>query len=399
MNAWPFLVSRNQYIDYQTVVAPDFICKAGISNILARTTEGDLTEPGNAFIRKIEGSKAGSFTIVFQVVEANEKDINPEGGNTLLTDFVGREISLIKGFILKGKQNPRDIEIYQRHIDKSYEYSVESYREFWEKTDSKSKITSSKAFLLEGEKNTKPLRLIELPSFEVEPHIVPINFNLRVGVAIIMALFFIFGIIFTSWSLQFFSKQQKNHEIVSIYNKNEKYKLISLQITGEMASDGSDASGCYWIIDKEEANFIVTNDGKSIYKTGEQIIASDLKIKVDNTVSASTKRKKITLKDENVSKKLKKLQKEYKNAAIYISGSLQVNSPDKITKLIDIKHGQYKTLSIYDSNLLISYYPIEQAIIKLQNQVLTGTITLRIIQPKPKFGVASIQDNKQICIT
>jgi len=304
MNAWPFLVSRNQYIDYRTVVAPDFICKAGISNILARTADGDLTAPGNAFIRKIECSNVGSFTIVFQVVEATERDINYPGGNAVLKDSFGREVFLIKGFVLKGKQNARETEVYQNDIDKSYEYSVEGYREFWKTTDYNPKITSSEAFFLEGEENSQPLRLTELPSFEVEPQLVPINLNLIV--VIFVGLLAILGIIFASLSPKIFSHQKTKDDIVAVYNQNVKTRHIYVEITGNRASDGSDASGSYWIIGKEGENFIVTNDGKSIYKTGQQIIASKLILKVDHKVSVSFKEENITLNNQNVSEILKK---------------------------------------------------------------------------------------------
>lgn len=68
IEVWPFLVSRNPIIDYRTVVAPDFICKAGIAKLLARVAEGDLTQPGFAIRREILGSKEGNFTVVFRVI-------------------------------------------------------------------------------------------------------------------------------------------------------------------------------------------------------------------------------------------------------------------------------------------------------------------------------------------
>jgi hypothetical protein len=70
IKVWPFLVGRNPYLDYRTIVAPDFICDAGIPNLLARAADGDLSEPGYAISRKIEGSKVGDFTIIFRVVKA-----------------------------------------------------------------------------------------------------------------------------------------------------------------------------------------------------------------------------------------------------------------------------------------------------------------------------------------
>lgn len=384
MKGWPFLVSRNQYIDYRTVVAPDFICNAGVSYILARTESGDLTNQGEAFFRTIEGSNAGSFTMVYQVVEATEqdKDINSQGGNAVLKDSFGREIYLIKGFVLNGKHSYENTKLYQKNIDKSYDYSVESYRKFWKNTDSDFQITSSEEIDLE--KGNQPLHLRELPSFKFKPEPEPINLNLRI--VIIVALLIILGIILTSLSPKIFSRQPNTPDTkVSVYKQNLKTRHLYLDITGKWASDGSDASGRYWFIGKEGGNFIVTNDGKSIYKTGEQIIVRNLIPIIDDKVATNFKEKSINLKNENPSKALKEVQKRYKDAAIYISGSLQVNSPDEMNKLIEIKPNQYQTLIISNSKLRIDYYPIEQAIINLQNQVVTGNITLMIIQPKPNF--------------
>ena len=39
-----FLVSRNQYLDYRTGVAPNFMCEARASSILAKVAEKDVTE-------------------------------------------------------------------------------------------------------------------------------------------------------------------------------------------------------------------------------------------------------------------------------------------------------------------------------------------------------------------
>ena len=41
IQAWRFLVSRNQFLDYRTVVAPDFMCQVNIASVLAKAAEGD----------------------------------------------------------------------------------------------------------------------------------------------------------------------------------------------------------------------------------------------------------------------------------------------------------------------------------------------------------------------
>lgn len=78
-NAWGFLVSRNQYLDYRTIVAPDFICESGASSIIAKTAEGDITEKYSAYYREIHNSKVGNLTLVFRVIEATAKDTGISG--------------------------------------------------------------------------------------------------------------------------------------------------------------------------------------------------------------------------------------------------------------------------------------------------------------------------------
>lgn len=74
IQAWGFLVSRNQYLDYRTVVAPSFMCQAGASSILSKAAEGDLTEKGSALYREIHNSKVGNLTLIFRVIEATAEE-------------------------------------------------------------------------------------------------------------------------------------------------------------------------------------------------------------------------------------------------------------------------------------------------------------------------------------
>ncbi len=129
LKAWPFLVSRNRYLDYRTVVAPDFMCEAKIPNLLARVAEGDLTEPGQAIIRQVVNSKVDDFTIVFQVVITKKKDIDPEGNDRVLLDQFAREIYLFEGVVIQGIG---DVYLIDKDLEKAHEISIEVYRKFWD---------------------------------------------------------------------------------------------------------------------------------------------------------------------------------------------------------------------------------------------------------------------------
>lgn len=165
IEAWPFLVSRNTYLDYRTVIAPDFICDAGISSLLARVAEGELTKPNELIVRKIVNTKSGDFTIVFQVVIAKEKDIYSEGGNKELVDQFGREIYLFNGIFINGIGDDF-VYISEKDIEIAYEKSVEAYREFWNLVKPESAILSSQ-FSIEKINTDQALSYIEKPIFNV----------------------------------------------------------------------------------------------------------------------------------------------------------------------------------------------------------------------------------------
>ncbi len=166
VEAWHFLVSRNRHLDYRTVVAPDFICKAKISNLLARVADGDLTEPMKGFFRQITGSKAGDFTIVFRVLKATEKYLNPEEVNEILKDSFGREIYLIEGVVVKGIWSKKDFFVNNEDIEEAHKFLMEDYRQFWEYSEPHPAIPSHK-FPLSMDSYSSPLQLEELEAFQV----------------------------------------------------------------------------------------------------------------------------------------------------------------------------------------------------------------------------------------
>ncbi len=158
IEVWPFLVSRNPYLDYRTVVAPDFICEAKTANLLARVTPGDLTEPGKGFIRQIFGSKVGDFTVVYQVLKATQKDLNYQKGDKILKDKFGREIFIIEGVVIQEIKSKEDVFISQKNIEEINHKLTKEFTGFWEYRDSLLAIPSHKLSLsMDG--SSTPLQL------------------------------------------------------------------------------------------------------------------------------------------------------------------------------------------------------------------------------------------------
>jgi hypothetical protein len=130
IQAWTFLVSRNQSIDYKTVVAPDFISEAKIRSLLTKVTEEDFTESGRISIREVNGSEVGKFTVVFRSVKARNNDIGEEG-NEVLKDAVGREIYWVEGLVFQKNLPEMQYKIGESHLEQAHRELQEKYREFW----------------------------------------------------------------------------------------------------------------------------------------------------------------------------------------------------------------------------------------------------------------------------
>ncbi|NEP26132.1 hypothetical protein [Moorena sp. SIO3I6] len=149
------------------MVAPDFICDAKIPNLLARVTDGDLTEPGKGFIRQIVGTEAGDFTIVFRIIQATEKDLNSKEGDDILKDEFGRKIDIIEGIVVKGIKSKNQVNISNQNIEDVHQRLTEGYTEFWEHIKPHPAIPSSMLSLSSMDDSSSPLLLEELKPFQV----------------------------------------------------------------------------------------------------------------------------------------------------------------------------------------------------------------------------------------
>ena len=161
IQSWRFLVSRNQFLDYRTVVAPDFMCQANIASLLAKAAEGDRTNDDSIYYREIHGSKVGDLTIIYRVIEAQARDINPEMDGYLKDSF-GREIYFIEGIVVKGIK--LSISITFENLELNHQQLINDYRNFWEWVSPQPSILSE-VTILEGEAN--PLKYRQVPEYVI----------------------------------------------------------------------------------------------------------------------------------------------------------------------------------------------------------------------------------------
>jgi inner membrane protein len=167
--------------------------------------------------------------------------------------------------------------------------------------------------------------------------------------------------------------------MVEMYNTNAASHQVYAEIKGVWASDRSRADGRYFILSNAGSEFIVT-DGKGIYKTGQQIIVERLITEVGQ--AATTQIQTIAFSDEPAIDKLQQLAAAYPNAAVYLSGALTIDFPDEVA--IALAPNQYQTASLAGTTLTLDYQGVEGAIGLLKDQYATGTVSVKVIQPKPE---------------
>jgi inner membrane protein len=167
--------------------------------------------------------------------------------------------------------------------------------------------------------------------------------------------------------------------ILAVYNQNAATHHVYADIKGVKSGDRSSAEGRYFILGTEGSEFIVT-DGQGIYKTNEQIITSKLTTLVGE--AATTQVRTISFNDEEAIAPLLQLQSAYPNATIYLSGTLTVDFPEEIKS--PIMPDQYQTIILSGATVQMNYCEIERAIAFIKEQYAIGTMTAKIIQPRPE---------------
>lgn len=162
IEAWSFLVSCNLYIDYRTVIAPDFICDADVAFFLTQAAGENVTKPGTALYREVYHSIAGQLTLIFRVISATAENTDLPG-NGVLKDTFGRGIDLIEGVVLKGIRP--DVYISEATLGQIHEQVIERYRKFWD-TDTPASATPSTKFNLLFD-----TQAIDLDYIKLDPYI------------------------------------------------------------------------------------------------------------------------------------------------------------------------------------------------------------------------------------
>ncbi|MCY7274449.1 MAG: metal-dependent hydrolase [Phormidesmis sp. CAN_BIN44] len=166
---------------------------------------------------------------------------------------------------------------------------------------------------------------------------------------------------------------------VEVYNQKASSNHIYAQISGIWADDRTRVEGRFFIAGVEGNEFIVS-DARGIYQTGKQIIAD----RVTPTLGspATTQVLSIAFNDEEIAPKLQEAMSSQPGALILLSGQIVVDVPERVR--FSAIPRQLNTASMSGSTVILNFHPIEQALQQLSDQYGTGTLTLKVISPRPQ---------------
>jgi inner membrane protein len=167
--------------------------------------------------------------------------------------------------------------------------------------------------------------------------------------------------------------------VIEVYNKQSPTHHVWADVKGIWSSDRTRADGRYFVVANEGDHFVLL-DSKGIYKTGQQILAE----KISPTVGspATTQIQSISLTDEPVAQKLAEVAVSYPNSLILVSGAIAIDLPENVR--LPVIPNRLTTAQMAGSTVNLNFHPIEPLQAELSEQYGTGTLTLKVISPRPQ---------------
>jgi inner membrane protein len=166
---------------------------------------------------------------------------------------------------------------------------------------------------------------------------------------------------------------------IELYNQKSPSYHVWADVKGIWTADRTRADGKYFILANEGKSFILSDNKGGVYKSEQQILIERMSASLGNP--AITQLTTVTFTDEEITPKLSELAASQPNALILLSGSLAVDLPENVK--IPIVANQLQTAKLLDKTVTLTFHSIEATLQQLAEQYVTGTLTAKVISPRP----------------
>jgi len=160
---------------------------------------------------------------------------------------------------------------------------------------------------------------------------------------------------------------------IATFNTHSNNRNVYAEIVGVWADDRSSADGRYLILGLEGRDFIVT-DGQRIYHTGQNMAVERLSAVAGDDTNRQTQT--LIFNDAEPGPQLQQVRSANPGRAVYLSGTISVDYPEAIQ--LGVFGRSMETATLSGDSLTLKYHPLDQAILQLADQWVSGQLVVLI---------------------
>jgi inner membrane protein len=159
--------------------------------------------------------------------------------------------------------------------------------------------------------------------------------------------------------------------VESVFNQVGSSNEVKACVDGVFTIDRRQVNKCFPIISSNGKGFLV-EDGKAIYKISNEPDANIIPSRITAEVGKS-----IIVKIETMNFDDQLFTVSQDDDKIFLSGLLETDTPEDIN--IEFSPEEWQTLKVSENSVTLSECPLEIALVALNGQYVTGTISIRKI--------------------
>jgi inner membrane protein len=161
--------------------------------------------------------------------------------------------------------------------------------------------------------------------------------------------------------------------VTELYNKEGGNHLVYVNIDGVYASDRTPVKDKLLIIGASGNDFIVEKDGR-LFKAGNDMDSTIITQRITGEVgeTAVIHEEAIAFNEDDINPLVK-----FAGKRAYVTGILEVDDPESIRVLPSLR--EYQSISINATTVNFSYAPIDKVINLLSDQILIGSLSIKVI--------------------
>lgn len=164
----------------------------------------------------------------------------------------------------------------------------------------------------------------------------------------------------------------KDNTISQTYNENAASSIIWADFQGYRKGDRQKVDGRFLVVG-EDGGYVLMDKAGITYKVGTEVIEEQIKLTTGRAVGITQISERFD--DVEVSGVLNNLKSDYDGGLILLSGSLDVDYPEKARPVQSVK--------IQGNQAILNYTNIDQAIAALSDQWAIGELEVKVFSLNP----------------